>query len=326
MPTSPESFLFSDRFAQGVRGKRVLISGSGKEGGLGQAFAFAAARNGAASVGVHFHSSAQEGHDTVARIVAAGGNAFPVQADVTNTSDMWASRSYIIRKMGGPPELVICNSGLAERGYLLGRPLKAIDGEPPALRRSRARQAFVDNLADSSTVIHTKIDGFLNMTHLWAGEALNVNQPVQFVYISSRQAIDPGAGVPGYVLANFGVIALPRILRVNLGKQAGLVSAFSVAYPFVRTGMTEAHAEEPKVFGRWQSRMLSTREAAMALFDLLGRPREELDDRVFQLELLGPADDLRALWSEVALRPERTGLAWSEAAPLAFGGGDAPAA
>ncbi|RUM38070.1 MAG: hypothetical protein DSY58_02785, partial [Desulfobulbus sp.] len=73
------------------------------------------------------------------------------------------------------------------------------------------------------------------------------------------QAVDPGAGVPGYVLANFGVLALPQILKINLGRKSEIVSAFSVAYPFVRTTMTDAYAENEKVFGRWQPRMLGSR-------------------------------------------------------------------
>ena len=42
-------------------GKRVLITGSGKDGGIGQALALAAAANGAEVVGIHFHSSYRDG-------------------------------------------------------------------------------------------------------------------------------------------------------------------------------------------------------------------------------------------------------------------------
>ena len=53
----PDKFRFEDEFRKGVAGKRVLITGAGRDGGLGQAFALSAALNGAASVGVHFHRS-----------------------------------------------------------------------------------------------------------------------------------------------------------------------------------------------------------------------------------------------------------------------------
>ncbi len=46
-----------------------------------------------------------------------------------------------------------------------------------AVRRARVRQHFIDNLEESRLVLDTKIDGFLAITHLWAGEALYTNQP-----------------------------------------------------------------------------------------------------------------------------------------------------
>jgi len=320
-----EAFKVSPDLANGIQGQRVLITGAGKDRGIGQALALACGLNGAASVGVHFRSSYADGLDTVDAINREGGNAFPVQADVTNTSDVWSIRSYVIRRMGErPPNLLICNSGLSERGYLLGIAPKSIEGESAATRRARVRQAFVDNLGESTAVINSKLDGFLYMTHLWAGEAIHFNETLQIVYVSSRQAIDPGAGVPGYMLANFGVLALPRILRTNLGRRAGLVRAFSVVYPFVRTGMTEAYAESPKIYGRWQPRMLETHEAAQALLQLLSRPGEELDDRIFQLNVTsGPAiggPTVHLTWSEIELRPVEAKLPWSADQPLALSG------
>src|SRR5215471_19782885 len=103
-------FRFRDELRQGTLGKRVLITGAGKDGGLGQAFALSAGLNGAAVVGVHFHRSYVDGFDLVEALRKEGINAFPVQADVTNLGDLWASRTYIIEQMGGkPPNLLICN-------------------------------------------------------------------------------------------------------------------------------------------------------------------------------------------------------------------------
>ncbi|MEP6872265.1 MAG: SDR family oxidoreductase, partial [Anaerolineaceae bacterium] len=241
----PEKFRYPAEFAAAVKGKRVLISGAGKDQGLGQSFALAAGMNGAAAVGVHFHSSFDDALDLVDVLQEEGVNAFPIQADVTNLNDLWATRTYIIDKMGGLPNLVICNSGLTEKGYSFGRSLREVEGESMAKRRAKVRQAFINNLTESKAVLNTKVDGFIAMTHLWAGEAVYANQPMQIVYISSRQSIDPGASVPGYSIANWAVLQLPKVLAVNLGKAAGLISAFSVLYPFVRTGMTGEYAENP---------------------------------------------------------------------------------
>src|SRR5688572_12580572 len=302
-------FKFSPDLAAGVKGKRVLISGAGKDNGLGQSFALAAGLNGAESVAVHYNSSYDDALDLVDFLQGQGVNAFPLQADVTNMGDLWATRTYVIDKMGGIPNLVICNSGLTEKGYSFGRSLREVEGESMAMRRARVRQAFVNNLAESRAVIDTKIDGFLAMTHLWSGEAVYANDPLQLVYISSRQAIDPGMSVPGYSIANWAVLQLPKVLQVNLGKSAELVSAFSVLYPFVRTGMTGEYAENPKVFGRWQPRMLETYEAAEAFLQVLAQDPPTTNGGMYECMVEGEGEattPVKVRWQEVKLAAEET--------------------
>jgi len=111
-----------------------------------------------------------------------GVNAFSVQADVTNMGDQWVTRSSIIEQMGGlPPNSVICNSGLTEKGYSLGRALRAIENEPLAMRRARVRQHFIENLEESRLVLDTKIDGFIASIHLRAGEAVCHEEELQLI-------------------------------------------------------------------------------------------------------------------------------------------------
>ena len=297
-----DDFLFGPGCAPAFAGKRVFITGSGRDRGIGQALAIAAAANGAASVGVHFHSSYRDGFDLVAALRARGAHAFAVQADVTSTKDLWASRSYLIEQMGGKgPDLVICNSGLTEKGYRFGRALPEIDGESRAERRARVRQSFLSDLAESQLVMSTKIDGFFALTHLWAGEAVYHDQPLQLLYISSMQAIEPGAAVPGYAVANWAVLRLPEVLRVNLGRSADKVSSACLMLPFIRTGMTEEYAENPKVYGRWQPRMLETHEAARAIAELLCRPAAGLNLGNFKLAAKGSAAELKLSWTRVKL-------------------------
>jgi NAD(P)-dependent dehydrogenase (short-subunit alcohol dehydrogenase family) len=312
-----DKFRFPADAGNAFTGKRVLITGSGKDCGIGQALALAAAGNGAAVVGVHFHSSYRDGFDLVAAIRARGVKAYAVQADVTNTRDLWASRTYIIEQNGGKaPDLVICNSGLTEKGYRFGRALPEVEGEPRAERRARVRRDFIENLAESRLVVDTKIDGFLAMTHLWAGEAVYHNQPLQIIYISSMQAIEPGAAVPGYVVANWAVLRLPEVLRVNLGKAGSLVTSACLMLPFIRTGMTEEYAHNPKVFGRWQARMLEPFEAARSVTQLLARPAAELNLGNYKLGVGGPAEALELAWSQVKLDVQVEPLGWSAGAPL----------
>ncbi len=292
------AFRYGDGAAAGAfQGKNVLVTGSGKDHGLGQAFALAAGLNGAASVGVHFHRSYRDGFDLVAALRDQGVNAFALQADVTNTADLWASRSYIVEQMGGrSPDIVVCNSGLTEAGYRFGRALPEVEDEPRGERRARVRRAFLDNLRESREVLNTKIDGFVAMTHLWAAEAVYHQTPVQFVYISSKQALDPGPAVPGYAISNWAVLQLPKVLKVNLGRAGDMASALCLALPFVRTGMTEEFAGNEKVFGRWQPRMLETHEAARAVTQLLSEPAESLDQGLFELNVAGTAERTTVEW------------------------------
>ena len=323
--TAPiEQFRFSESYRGAFLGKRVLITGSGRDGGIGQAFALAAAMNGAAAVGVHFHRSYRDGFDLVDALRERGVKAFALQADVTNMHDLWASRGYVVEQLDGEgPDLIICNSGLSEGGYRFGRALPEIEGESGAKRRARVRQSFIENIEESRTVLDTKIDGFVAMTHLWAGEAVHHERPLTMVYISSRQAIDPGVAVPGYVIANWAVLPLPLVLRINLGRSANLVNACCLMLPFVRTGMTERYADNPKVFGRWQPRMLEPFEAAQAVTRLLSRPVSELDLDSFELLVEGNAEAAVLTWSRVGLEVREQVLDWSVSDPLVCRAGSA---
>ncbi len=323
-----DAFRFDDQRAA-MEGRRVFITGAGKDGGIGQAFALCAGLNGAESVGVHFHRSYEDGFDLVDKLRELGVNAFPVQADVTNLRDLWAIRSHVINQMGSkPPNLVICNSGLTESGYSFGRALRQVEGESTSLRRARVRQHFLDNLDESRLVLDTKVDGFMATTHLWAGEAVYHSEPVQIVYVSSRQAIDPGPAVPGYALSNWAVLQLPKVLKVNLGPSSEFVSCFSLLLPFVRTGMTNEYVDNERVFGRWQKRMLEPCEMAKAFMVLLGRPVDETDGAMFELMVDSPGDEsadgsdtdpsIEVTWQKVDFDFDETKLDWSAKNPLRF--------
>ena len=104
---------------------------------------------------------------------------------------------------------------------------------------------------------------------------------------------------------------MPEVLRVNLGRSAEMASSACLMLPFIRTGMTEAYAENPKVFGRWQPRMLETHEAAKAVTQLLSRPRDELDLGNFKLKVGGTADAIELVWSQIKLEVDERPLDWS---------------
>jgi hypothetical protein len=114
------------------------------------------------------------------------------------------------------------------------------------------------------------------------------------------------------------VLQLPKVLAINLGRQTQFVTAASILLPFVRTSMTDEYASNPKVFGRWQPRMLETHEAARAFLQLLTRPTEELNLGMFELLAEGSAEQVRVTWREVHLDLREEPLSWSDTAPLQY--------
>jgi len=88
-----------------------------------------------------------------------------------------------------------------------------------------------------------------------------------------------------------------------------MASCTCLMLPFVRTGMTDEYANNPKVFGRWQPRMLEPFEAARAVARLLGQPANEL--------LLGGMPEAAQMrWAGVELQVKEANLGWSESEKL----------
>ena len=119
-------------------------------------------------------------------------------------------------------------------------------------------------------------------------------------------------------MSNFAVLQLPKVLAVNLGRSSNLVQAFSVMYPFVRTSMTGEYAENEKVFGRWQPRMLEPHEAAEAFLALLARPIAETDQAMFELMVDAAEPGIAVTWKQVRLDVSEHDLGWSADAPLRY--------
>ncbi|MBV8773517.1 MAG: hypothetical protein JO166_14485 [Deltaproteobacteria bacterium] len=74
--------------------------------------------------------------------------------------------------------------------------------------------------------------------------------------------------------------------------------------------MTDEYANNPRVFGRWQPRMLETNEAAEAFMRLLSRPREELSQGIFELMVEGGADNVSLIWKKVSLDIREEKVDW----------------
>ena len=99
-----------------LAGKVVLVTGAGS--GIGKATALAFGEQGAV-VAVHYHRNEKGAEDTKREIVAHGGRAMSVRADVTKAEDVRAAVSRVTGELG-PVDVLVNNAGsLVERLRLL---------------------------------------------------------------------------------------------------------------------------------------------------------------------------------------------------------------
>jgi 3-oxoacyl-[acyl-carrier protein] reductase len=99
-----------------VTGKVALVTGASS--GIGRASAKALAANGA-RVAINFHSNQEGAEATRAEIVAAGGTAITVKADVAKASDVQALVEHAVNELG-PIDILVNNAGsLVERLRIL---------------------------------------------------------------------------------------------------------------------------------------------------------------------------------------------------------------
>ena len=88
--------------------KKALVSGSG--GGIGQGIAIELGKAGY-DVVVHYNANAVGAEETCRQIEAAGGKAYPIQADLTKVSEVHRLFNEGVKKLGGL-DLYVNNSGI----------------------------------------------------------------------------------------------------------------------------------------------------------------------------------------------------------------------
>jgi len=230
-----------------LAGKTALVTGASR--GLGQGIAERLAGAGAI-VAVNYASNAEAAAETVRRIEAAGGQAFPIQAQLGGQAEAEklavALDAELTRRTGsGGLDILVNNIGGGEYGAILDADEAFFD----QVMNNNVRGAFFLTRA-----LHPKLNDF--------GRVINLSS------VGSRLT-DPGIIV--YTMAKAAVEAFTRVLAAELGPRGITVNSVG---PGFTAGETNLHVTEDPVLAKQVTDVTALRR--------FGTP-EEIADIVYAL-------------------------------------------
>ena len=194
-------------------GKVALVTGASR--GIGAAIATRLAAEGAAVV-VNYSGSRDAAMEVVEAIVAAGGRATAIQANVTDAAACTALVNDAIAAYG-QLDILVNNAGITRDGLIV--------------RMSDE---------DWDAVIATNLTGVFSMTRA-AAKVMMKARCGSIVNISSVVGIAGNAGQANYAAAKAGVIGLTRSVARELASRN--VRCNAVAPGFIETDMTSSLSE-----------------------------------------------------------------------------------
>jgi len=196
-----------------LSGKVALVTGASR--GIGAAIALELADRGAA-VAVNYSGSQSAADEVVARIVAAGGTAVALKADV---SDPVACLGLVDRTVDelGSIDILVNNAGITRDGLIV--------------RMSDE---------DWGAVIDTNLTGVFSITRA-AAKRMMKRRAGAIVNVTSVVGLVGNAGQANYAAAKAGVIGLTKSVARELA--ARNVRANAVAPGFIETDMTASLPE-----------------------------------------------------------------------------------
>ncbi len=195
--------------------RTAIVTGAGR--GIGAAIALRLASDGH-RVGVIDLREADT-HDTVAAIVAAGGESFGVGADVANAEQVTAAVAQIEQQLGAPT-ILVNNAGILRDNLIF----KMTDDDWDAVIGVHLRGAFLMTRAVQSHQVEAR----------WG----------RIVSLSSTSALG-NRGQANYSAAKAGIQGFTKTLAIELGRYN--VTANAIAPGFIATDMLRQTADRMKV-------------------------------------------------------------------------------
>ena len=132
-----------------VDGRVALVTGGGR--GIGRGISELLAAQGA-TVAVNYRRDADAAADTVATIHAAGGEASAFHASVDDADACATMIDAVVAQFGGL-DILVCNAGIASRGYSVA------DTDPAEMMRVVAAHAFGPHHLARLAVPHLRARG-----------------------------------------------------------------------------------------------------------------------------------------------------------------------
>ncbi len=212
-----------------LEGKVAVVTGASR--GIGRAIAEELAANGA-SVMVNYNASAEAAAEVVAGIVAKGGQATAVPADV---SDFQAAQELIKTAIAtyGHIDILVNNAGTTRDTLLMMMKEDQWD-----------------------TVLDTNLKSVFNCCKAAVRPMVRRKQGGRIINISSVVGLVGQAGQSNYAASKAGVIGFTKSLAKEIGSRQITVNA--IAPGFFLTALTDALSDEMKEkslefipLGRW---------------------------------------------------------------------------
>jgi len=195
--------------------RRVAVV-TGASRGIGRAIALKLASLEIAVV-VNYQSNHEEAKATVEEIIAQGGHALSICADVRDEDAVRAMMATTLRSLGRL-DILVCNAGTVEESLTATMPTKTWD-------------AVVDTSLKGTFLCVREAAPFL----MRSGDGC-------IVTVSSIQASSGGRGQGNYVAAKAGIEALTRSLAIEFGPKGLRVNG--VAPGIIETEMTTPIREQ----------------------------------------------------------------------------------